>query len=168
MNFKEWLSSILDTSKICDEYNDKVKNAQSKKQMMDIVLDSNGLPYMCQMSHIGQGLPYDVITKEFAPFINGAYIGYFNGQSGCQYSGSIYCGLKDGSSVVVETTATCFLGCKCDVFIQDYDFVQIYADDNCELTIHCSERGKCYVDYWGDAKIFVEGDSSRVLIEQNF
>jgi len=68
--------------------------------------------------------------------------------------------------VNITTTLTSFLGCKLDVYINPYDYVFLFCDKNCELTIHCPSTSKCKVEYFAGAKIHVEGNSDSVKIKE--
>lgn len=165
MTFKEWLNNALSYDLICDLYKDRVAKAQSKKQFMDIVLEANGLEYLCKAKADGYGLPYDTILREFTPFINGAYEAKIDRENGKWYTSTMYCCLDEKSEIRVCNTATGFYGCKCSVVVPKNSFVQLYVDDECKLDITCHETSKCYISYSEGAEIHTNGEG-QYLIEE--
>lgn len=157
---------ILRDDLICDQYRSRVEKAQSKKQFMDIVLEGNGLHYLCDMKAKGFGLPYDVITREFTPFINGEYVARVLKDNGTWYDSAMFCKLDNKSEIRAVTTATGLFGCSCNVVVPKNSYVQLYVDNECDITIECPSTSKCYVEYWQGAKIQVLGNYDRVLLEE--
>lgn len=162
MNFKEWLNSIINAGLLCGNYQQKTVDAQSKLHLMDIVLDANGASYLCEMQSKGFELPYETILKEFKSYINGRYVAEFRNEKGNGYSSTIYCCYN--GDVDINTTSTTFLGCKALIKVKPYDFVQIYADSNCHLTINCPSTSRVKIDYWGNTTIEIDNkeDAGRI------
>ena len=163
MKFREWLDSVIDAGLLCGNYRNKALDAQSKINLMDLCLDANGASYLCETQSKGFALPYETITKEFKSYINGRYIAEYKNDKGNGYDSCIYCCY--GSDIQITTTITTLLGCNSKVYIQDWDFVHIYADTNCNLEIVCPLNARVMIDYWGDAKITVcpiDGGIGRV------
>lgn len=158
MSFKEWLNMVLSKDLICDRYKDRVAKAQSKKQFMDIVLEANGLEYLCKMKADGYGLPTKTIVKEFAPFINGNYEAEIKNRIGRTYTSAMFCGLDERNEIRVCNTATLFYGCSCKVIVPKNSFVQIYTDDDSSLEVECFAPSKCYVSHTAKAKVNAVGD----------
>lgn len=152
MEFYEWLNTCIKTGNLCDAYKDKALDAKSKLALMRLVLDSNGSSYLCEMQAKGYPLSYETINKLFRAYINGRYIAEYNNGKGNGYTSCIYC-CFDQSDIEIKTTLTTILGCTCDVWIGENDFVKIYADKNCNLMIHCPKTSRCIVEYWDGAKI---------------
>lgn len=167
MKFSEWITKVIESGLLCEAYTDKVEEAKSKKRLMNIVLDSNGQSYLCEMQAKGMALPYETIVTEFKSYINGRYKAEFSKGYKVFYTSCLYCCYDD--SVDVDTTATVLLGCKCDVNIKDWDFVKLYVDTNCDITINCPENARCLVESWGNAKISVNSrKSENVTINKNY
>lgn len=163
MKFIEWIEDILNIGDIlCAEYTEKVKHAVSKKQFVDIVLDANGIDWLQEMDDKGKSLPYEVILSEFKNYINGNYIATYG--SIHKYTSALYCCYNESNKLEINTTLTSFLGCKLDVYINENDYVYLYCDKNCELTIHCPATSKCKIEYREGAKIFVENKHDKVIL----
>ena len=154
MDFKTWINKVIESGNLCGEYKDKVDDAKSKKQILDIVLDANGSSFLQEMQAKGMPLPYETINNEFRSYINGRYKAEFKNDKGNGYSSSLYCCYAE-DELLIDTTLTTMLGCNTDVYIRNNDFVKIYADKNCELHISCPESSRCIVEYWDGARIFV-------------
>ena len=162
MKYKEWIKNIIDNGKLCEEYKSKVGGAISKKQLMDVVLDANGAKYIPEMQSQGYTLPYETILKEFGNYINGRYVSQQNG-----YTSEMYCCYCDESFIEVRTTQTILLGCSTVLYIKENTIVQILADKNCDLIIHCPRTSKVRIDCWDGAKIKVLDNIDGVSIRKN-
>lgn len=141
---------------LCSEYTPRVLNAKSKKQIMDIVLDANGISYLQEMSDKGFPLDYDVIRKEFAAYTNGKYVATTKGKNGVEYRGSIY--IDQTNPIDVNTHIVSLLNCKCDVIVPKGTCVMIFADSNCDIKVDCPNGSIAKVEYWGDAKVSSNND----------
>ena len=153
MDFNSWLHKVIETGNLCNEYKDKALDASSKLQLMRLAMDSNGCSYLCEMQSKGIELSYDAICDKFRSYINARYVAEYKNDKGNGYTSAIYCRFSDDNRIDIQTTLTTILGCKCDVWVGENDFVRIYADKNCELAIHCPITSRCIVEYWGNAKI---------------
>lgn len=139
MKFNDWITSVMVCGNLCEKYSHKIEKAMSKKDLMDIVLDANGVSYLLEMQEIGFELPYETIIKEFGPYINGRYTGVHKNNKGHGYTSKIYCCYTDSDSIVIDTTATVLLGCTNKIKIKDNLIAKIYADNNCDIEIICPE-----------------------------
>jgi hypothetical protein len=117
---------------LCDTYSNKVDNALSKKQQMDIALDSNGVKWMCNATASGWGLTADYLTENYTPFLNGRYV--YNGNG---YTSSMYCQSDD---VNIETTTAAIIECNGDIQVDRISELHIV---NSVVTI--TGKGKAYV-----------------------
>jgi hypothetical protein len=167
MKSQDWLHSVINTGNMCGNYTNKVNNAMSKKQMIDICLDSNGIEFLQKMQAKGMPLPYETLNKEFGSYINGKYIAEYKNDKGKGYTSSMFCCYTDSDTICIETTLCAFLGCKSKVVINENDFVHIYADKNCDLIVFCPKSSKCIIDYWKGAKIEIADNYSNVLLTEN-
>lgn len=167
MKFKEWLNKVIETGNLCSSYKDKALDAKSKKTLIDLCLDSNGASYLMEMESKGISLSYETILSEFKSYLNGRYIAEYKNGKGNGYSSSIYCCFTDDNVINIETTLTIILGCKSAIMVKENDFVRIYADKNCELTIMCPKSSRCIVEYWDGAKIEVNENYDKVELIEN-
>lgn len=168
MTFNEWIEIVTKKGYLCDEYKNKVDQAMSKKQIMDIALDANGSEYLPKLRNVNLSLPYEIICNEFRSYINGKYIAEYKNGRGNGYTSSIYCCYNDNNALLVETTVITLLGCKCLIRVKENDYVKINADCNCELVIDCPTTSRCVVEYWGNAKIVVLGNYDNVELIDNY
>lgn len=162
MDFKTWINKVIESGNLCGEYKDKVDDAKSKKQILDIVLDANGSSFLQEMQAKGMPLPYETINNEFRSYINGRYKAEFKNDKGNGYSSSLYCCYAE-DELLIDTTLTTMLGCNTDVYIRNNDFVKIYADKNCELHISCPPSSTCIVEYWEGAHIIVHRGAVELI-----
>lgn len=165
MRFKEWITKIISRGFLCKAYTDKVEQAISKKRLMDVVLDANGVSYLPEMQAKGMALPYETITSEFKAYINGNYKAEFSKGDRVFYTSCLYCCYSE--PIHIDTTVTTLLGCNSEITIDDYDFVKLYLDSNCVVKINCPKNARCLVEYWGNAKIELVGDNKSVEMIKN-
>lgn len=134
---------------LCKEYAAKLDKAGSKKAMIDLALDANGMPWVAESVAKGD-LPIDVVANDFKPFLNGKYTRIGNG-----FTSRIYCQPPE-DSIKIETTATLIIGfkgkvivdrpcrlylCKSDVTIVGMMTPEVYlynstiVNDNCFVNV---------------------------------
>ena len=80
MKFKEWLNKVIETGNLCSSYKDKALDAKSKKALIDLCLDSNGVSYLMEMESKGISLSYETILSEFKSYLNGRYIAEYKNE----------------------------------------------------------------------------------------
>lgn len=148
MKTTKWINGLIERGLVCDKYKDKIAKALSKKQIMDVFLDANGIPFLCEISSGGDALPYEVILSEFKSYINGRYSSC-HGEIGHEYTSAVYCCYSDSNGLDIDTTQTLFLGCSLNVNVKPNDYVRIYLDKGSDIRIHCPESAKCIVENWG-------------------
>lgn len=166
MDFNMWLNSVIKSGNLCNEYKDKAVSAKSKMELIRLCFDANGASYLQEMQSKGFELPYEVICSKFGSYINGKYIAEYVNEKGNGYTASLYCCFSDSDHIDIQTTITSILGCKTLIRVRENDFVRIFVDKNCELTIDCPLSSRCLVEYWKGAKIEVNGNYDKVeLIE---
>lgn len=147
MTFKEWLNIVLDKELICERYLPAVDAARSRKQFMDVVLDVNGMSFLCDMRLQGYELPYETIESEFRAYLNGRYIHSKSSVSG-SYTSSMYCGIAMPAEITINTTLTGLFNCHCIVNIPNNVSCQIYVDSNSNIELHIPSTSKCYIEVW--------------------
>lgn len=149
MVVKDWLDTIIEKGVLCDEYKEKVQKALNKKELMDIVLDANGVSWIPEQIAKGRCVSYEAMHKEFWPFLNGRYAAKFQQETG-EYTSSMYVNI---GNIVVDTTLCCLLDIQGDVEIAENHVAKIYLDQNCDVRIIVPETSKCIVYYFVGAKI---------------
>lgn len=150
MDFRTWLQKVISTGNLCDVYKEKALDATSKLALMRLCLDANGCSYLCEMQAKGYPLSYETIKREFNAYINGRYVAEYKNERNNGYTSAIYCNVDD---IKVNTTLTTIMGCKCDVWVGENDFVRLYVDSNSDIVLHIPKSSRCIIEYWGDAKI---------------
>ena len=148
MKVHEWIKKMVDAGFTCDAYTGKLNSSVSKKDIIDVCLDANGITFLCDMQAKGFPLPYENILREYGAYINGRYKAEFDG-----YSSSMYCCYFEGDNVVVDTTQALFLGCNVTIKIKRNAYVKLYVDRNCDIKVECGDNAKCIIVYWTGAKI---------------
>lgn len=145
--FNDWVKEIMGSGNLCEGYSERLERAASNKQIMDIVLTSNGCSYLMETDSKGITLPYDVICSRFKYYINGRYKAEFANDKGNGYSTEMYCCFN--GNVLAETTLLCLLGCDVTLTIKENDFVKVYCDKNTKLILDVPESSRIIIEYWG-------------------
>ena len=165
-NITDWIEILNKNGLLCGNYNDKALSAHSKKQLMDLVLDSNGSSYLQEMSAKGYGLPYEFICTQFAPYINGRYIAVYGNTNKSSYTSALYC-CHDKETIFVDTTLCSVLGYTGRIFVAMNNFAKIYLDKNCDVQIELQDGARCIVEYWKGAKVEVLNMHDKVQLIEN-
>ena len=160
-SFDDWIKDIFGKGLLCAEYKDKVDDAKSNKQLVDIVMDANGMSYLPEMSSKGIPLSYEIITKRFSSFINGRYVGHIKGKSGHEYTSAIYCKYV-GDIDNADTPLLTLLGCSCTVNIAENAFVHIYVDSNSTVQVNCPASATAIIEYWRNAEVSASGKVKKI------
>lgn len=155
MKVQDWLKALIKKGLVCKEYSLKIVQATSKAKMVDVLLDANGITFLCEMCSKGYVLPYETIIKEFKGFLNGNYVAVYKGEGGVCYDSCFYCCYSEGKSINIKTTQTLFLGCNLDVYIKENDFVKLVVDRNSKIKVHCPKTSRCTIDCWKGSEIKV-------------
>lgn len=165
--FTDWLNELEERELLCEDYSSRIAKAKSKKQLVDLGLDANGISYLCEMQQKGCALPYETILSEFKNFINGNYI--FESEpsnDGVTYTCELYCCYHSDDHVDVRTTAVTFLGCVVRLILTPNSVSKIYLDTNSSVEIVCPPSAKSKVYLYGDAKARVVGCSKNVELKK--
>lgn len=129
---------FIEKSKVnlCKEYTDKLNRAGSKKAMLDLALDANGLSWTAEAIAKGE-LSVDTIANDFKPFLNGRYIRVANG-----YSSALYCDID--SEITITTTCALIVDYKgtiridrpiAELYLANSD-VTILANKGCKVNVY--------------------------------
>ena len=111
MKVHEWIKKMVDAGFTCDAYTGKLNSSVSKKDIIDVCLDANGITFLCDMQAKGFPLPYENILREYGAYINGRYKAVYKDENGKQlYTSCMYIGVD--TSIVVDTTVTVLFDCK--------------------------------------------------------
>jgi hypothetical protein len=138
---------------LCAEYTAKVSEAMSKKQIIDIAFDANGISWLCDSIAKGWGLSPDYIAEQYARFLNGSYV--YHGEG---YTSTMFCQVP---MVRVVSTMCCVIDCHCIV----------HSDRLCELHVVNSKvriegRGRCILHLYNST--IENADSfNGVIIDNN-
>lgn len=159
MKTRDWLYDIIKDGLLCEQYTDKVNNAQSKVDFMNLVLDSNGVTFIQEMSKHGKDLPYDIMTEEFEHYINGRYVARYMTNDGTEYTSCVYC--RYDYDVDIKSTLTTFFGCDTNVIIPEHSSCMIFLDKRCNIRLHCPKSSNVKIECWGDSVLEIVGEKHK-------
>lgn len=164
METLNWVRQAIETGNLCDLYKSSVSSANSKLALMRLALSGGAAGYLCEMEAKGMGLDPKVISKEFAAYINGRYIGEYQQGEG-SYSSVLYCEWNQpNDSLLIVNTLTTFISSDALVVIPDYSYVSIYCDAKTRLQVYCPSEARCEVHYWNGAEITTAGEVSNITL----
>lgn len=160
MRFETWINRIIDSGDLCSSYAMKALSAKSRKQFMDIVLDSNGIRYLPLMSHRGFPLPYETICEEFGNYINGKYIRSEKCEvNGTDITSALYC--CHSGDVDINNDLTCFMGCYCRIVVSDFLCHVVTSDKNSIIEVENNKGGKLMIEYYDNIELSFVDELSR-------
>lgn len=155
---RDFMESVIDDGLLCEEYEVKYHNAKSKRQVMDIVLDANGMSFLQEMGEKGHKISYDAVVDEYGKYINGNYVRDNDG-----YTSEMYC--KHEGYIEARCTATVLLGCTATVRFTEPIKYLLYCDD-CDIRIESQKDARVYVQCWGDTKVDTSGNENNVILKR--
>lgn len=154
------MSELLDMKRraislgLCGEYKRLWDGAASKRELMDIALDPNGISFLCDGFEFGWGLRKEYLLDEFGGYVNGRYVSRHKNGSG-EYTSEMYV-LMEGIEISARSSLLLIAGCKCDVLIGASGYSEIHVCSGSDVTLHC--EGHCVVNIYGDSsKVSVKG-----------
>lgn len=145
---------------LCKEYTDKCSAAKSKKQLMDIALDANGISYIANAVAKGY-LSAEYIYNAFNPFINGKYVRDKDGYTSCLYCSHGH--EDDIAEIQANTTAMVVINLIGTIVIPENRICEIHLV-NSKCYIKGEGRGNVYT--YGDTEIYNEKDAPIKLEQQ--
>lgn len=139
---------------LCEIYKKKWDECESKKELIDMALDANGIEYLADFFSFGWGLSPEYILKEFHDYINGAYQRSSNG-----YTGELF--VLNKKTISVRSTLNLLVECDCTVIVPASVVCKIYV---CGGSVTIENHGVVDVFCYGDTKepIFTEDDSRHL------
>ena len=141
---REYIESV----DMCEEYKARILGARTKREVFDIIVDINGLGYMCGTDESNKHfvVPYEDIVEKFGKFINGGYIAYNNG-----YTSKLYCCYCDTEPIVADTTLVGIMGCgDVSVVVPSNSISRLFVDRNSNVKVDVSEGSICECHFTGD------------------
>lgn len=128
---------------ICDDFASRWDGCQSNKQIFDMGMHVQGVPFICRSIAEKWGMSPEYIADRFRSFINGKYISEQNG-----YDSEMYC-LYDGT-ITARTTILTVVGCKVTIDIPKNHVCNIYA---AESVLRIEGDGECHVYRYGSCLV---------------
>ena len=130
---------------LCEKYSEMWDNCKSKKQLIDLATDSNGIPYVCESIVEGWGVTPEFISENFKTFINGRYVSQHNGYTSAMYVERFFV-----EPVVVKTTNLVVIACEGVIEVPENTVCNIFI---VESDVVIRGTGVCYVKTYGDNTI---------------
>lgn len=142
---------------LCGQYTQKWDDCRSKKQLFDLAMDSNGIPYICQSMVDGWGLQVDFLRTKFKFFINGRYKSEQKG-----YTSMMFVGVVDNISA--DSTNVVVIASNCSVITKKNQIINLFCvnsriDVYGEGEVHVYEYGKSGVRPALETKLVREEDN---------
>ena len=120
---------------LCAQYAEKIAGARSKKSLVDIALDANGVEWMAQSIAEGWGLDPHFIAEHFAAFNNARYVWRRGELSAAMFV------LPQLREIDINTTQALLVGFKGIARIPENTICAIYCVD-CDFDV---EGGTAFV-----------------------
>jgi hypothetical protein len=135
---------------ICDSFSTRVEQAGSKKQFLDLALNSAATPWVAE--RISQGLVCSAreIARMFSSLSNGRYISRQDGYSGMLFTENADITITEANNLVLSSGGKIEATRPCDIYI---------VDSVVEIKNTCPVPASVSV-YLYNSSIKTEGDSS--------
>ena len=144
---------------LCGQYKSKWNSASTKRELVDLALDSNGIEFMADSIAFDWGLSKDYLLKEFGEFMNGFHQCREKG-----YTSEMYIGTHG----VLSVKSTLLLIGYCDdleIEIPQHTVCRIYVCGGSRVRIENKGHAEIY-EYGTDNIInLIEYDGSYSLRE---
>lgn len=141
---------------LCDQYRGKWDACKSKRELVDLALDSNGVEFMADSMAFGWGLGKDYLLREFGEWMNGFYISREGG-----YTSEMYVGAHG----VLNTRSALLLVAYCgglEIIVPEHHVCRIYVCGGSKARIECLGDAEV-VEYGVDNDVcIVEHDGARL------
>lgn len=135
---------------LCEEYKKKWDTCTSKKELIDLVLDSNGVEFLADAITFGWGCSQEFLLKEFSGFINGKYQRKKDG-----YTSELY--VEPHGVIELRSTITVIAGGKASVIVPPNFYGKVYV---------CGDGGSLiFGSNGGSIELFVYREKKRATTE---
>lgn len=121
---------------LCRQYAERLDKCHNKKSMIDLALDANGMPWICEAVRDGK-LSMETITEDFGQFANGGYMRDIGG-----YTSSLWCG-DELDEIHVNTTAALIIGFNGRVLVNGY-IAELYLAA-CDCMVETNGKVNAYL-----------------------
>ena len=125
---------------LCDEYKAAWNSVKSRKDLVDLALDANGVKFMAESVAEGWGLSKEYILENFGDYVNEGYVRDKGG-----YTSKMY--VDYGGDIFQLATLNLLVGCNTSVLVPEGSVCKIYVCGMSDVRISCV--GKCYVYVYG-------------------
>lgn len=128
---------------LCDQYRGKWDACKSKRELVDLALDSNGIEFMADSMAFGWGLGKGYLLREFGEWMNGFYQSRTNG-----YKSEMYVGAHG----VVNVRSALLLVAYCDdleIVVPEHHVCRIYVCGGSKVRIGCIGKAEL-IEYGED------------------
>lgn len=136
---------------LCDQYRAKWNACKSKRELVDLALDGNGIEFMADSMAFGWGLGKDYLLREYGEWMNGFYRSREDG-----YTSEMYVGAHG----VVNVRSALLLVAYCDdleIVVSEHNVCRIYVCGGSKVRVECL----------GDAELVVYGEDNDVTIVEH-
>lgn len=139
MNEMQKFREVARERGLCDRYSRLWDSCTSNKQLLDLAMDSNGIPYLCESVSQGWGLPVDYLLARFRMYINNKYISLHKG-----YSSKLF--IRHYDNVWVDATNVVLIECSTVLVVPKNTICNIYLVNS---RVNAVGDGTCYVRRYG-------------------
>lgn len=163
MKIKDWIEDVSRSGMVCSDYMRKISAAETREDMFRVLCDASGGNWLFEMHAKGIPLPIDEFCKEFANYLNGKRVmEYPQG-----YTSKFYCRPTE-VDIEADTTLVYLLECMdMEVYVPKNKYPSIILSDGSQADVVLGEGAKANIELYGDARVNLVGDMSRVRITKH-
>jgi hypothetical protein len=133
---------------LCDEYRRRWDACRTRRELVDMALDSNGIEFVADSLAFGWGLDIACVKSRFGDFINGGYV-----RCGDGYTSELY--VDGGGVLTLRSTLTLLCRCRLDIDVPAGFVSRVYVCGG-RAVLHGGGRVEAIV--YGDGVLSCGGD----------
>lgn len=135
---------------LCGEYKDLWNNCKSKKELVNLALDANGIEFMADSIAFGWGLSAEYLQREFSEYANENYTAIERG-----YTSKMFLNVNNGK-IKPCSTLSLIVGCNCTIELSEGFVGKIYVCGGSDVNIVECVESECELYVYGlDNKVSV-------------
>ena len=140
----------------CEEGAEAFSRCKSRKDVFELLGGPMATDYFLQSIAEGWGPAPEDMESVFRPYLNGG-LTITTKTDERKIRSQVWC-RADAVTVPDAVRRLVLLGCRGDVYINDWQVVKIFLDANSSVRVHCRPNSIVYVESYGGEIRGVEGE----------
>ena len=163
MQIKDWIEGVSRSGMVCTDYMRKISAVETREDMFRVLCDANGGQWLFELHAKGAPLPVEEFCKEFANYLNGKRVmEYPQG-----YTSKFYCRPSE-VDIDADTTLVYLLECMdMEIYVPKNKYPSVILSAKSTADVVLGEGARVNIELYGDARVNLIGDTTRVRINKH-